>query len=129
MIKSQNADVNIPVLRVEFRLDVNGNPMLINKDSVNHYKIRISIDNIPADVYAVNYQLHPSYISPFREERNRANSFGFNTTTYGDYIISAELMGKKGNQIISTLVSESLDRNHMQKNKLIAEALKNIKEA
>ena len=129
MIKSENTGTDVPKLMVKFRLDEKGTPIFISQGSVKHFKIHISIDNSPDDTYAVNYQLHPSYISPFREERNRAEAFGFNTTTYGDYIISAELMGRKGNHIVSTLVSEALDRNHSEKNQFISDALKEIKEA
>ena len=127
MIKSENTGT--PKLKVAFRLNEKGNPMVIDKDSVKHYKIHVSVEETPNDVYSVNYILHPSYINPFREERNRDGGFGFDTTTYGDYVISAELKGKKGNAIISTLVSESLEKSHQPQNPALMEALKNIREA
>lgn len=118
MLKSKSDQPNHrPAIQIVFRADGNGNPLYIDDKGKRHYKIRISIINIPADAYAVNFQLHPSYISPFREQRNLAESFAFNTTTYGDYTISAELMGKKVNTIVSGLVSDLLARYYADSGK------------
>ncbi|HEX7845736.1 MAG TPA: pYEATS domain-containing protein [Chitinophagaceae bacterium] len=107
--KSDQPD-NRPEIQIAFRTNENGDPLYIDDKGTRHFKIRISIQNIPGDSYAVNYQLHPSYISSFREQRNREEDFAFNTTTYGDYIISAEVMGKKINTIASGLVSDLINK-------------------
>lgn len=127
MLKSENYNSNHrPAIQINFRLDENGNPLYIQDKDIWHYKIHISIINIPEDTYAVNYLLHPSYISAFREQRNQSENFGFNTTTYGDYVISAELMGKKVNTIVSGLVSELLSKYYWKNGARNAEINKAI---
>jgi len=118
-----------PEISVRFQLDEQGNPMVINKNGINHYKIEISAQNIPDDVYAANYQLDDSYISPFREEHDKENSFKFKTTTYGDYSIAASLLGKQKNYITSTPISKALMKSHENDltNFKIQEALESIK--
>jgi len=118
-----------PEISVRFQLDEQGNPIVISKDGINHYKIEISTENIPADVYAANYQLDDSYISPFREEHDKENSFKFKTTTYGDYSIAASLLGKQKNYLTSTPISKALIKSHGNDltNSKIKEALDLIK--
>jgi hypothetical protein len=121
---------NRPAIKIEFRLDENGNPLFIEQGNYKHYKIHISVENYPEDIYAVSYQLHPSYISPYRQQQNKDEDFGFNTTAYGDYVISAELLGKTKNAIASGLVSDALQKAYSDNNSLsVHEAIENIKAA
>ena len=118
-----------PEISVRLVLDDQGNPVVIKSGNVSHYKIEVATENIPDDVYAANYQLHESYISPFREEREKENSFKFKTTTYGDYSIAASLLGKKKNYLTSTQISKALAKSHKDElgNSKIKEALDHIK--
>ena len=116
-----------PEINVQFILDSEGNPVFIEHDNVKHYRIEISLQNIPDDVYATNYQLHPSYISPFREETDKNKNFRFATTTYGDYSLSASLLGKSRNYLTSGIISKALeDRYVTTNNQKIKDAITEI---
>lgn len=123
-----NSIIN-PEILIRFSLDEKGNPISISEKEINHYKVEVSIENIPEDVYAANYQLDSSYISPFREELNKQNSFKFVTTVYGDFSIAANLLGKQKNYLTSSLVSKALNESHKNElsNPKIKEALSNIR--
>lgn len=119
--------MNNPELAVQFVLDDQGSPQYIESKNKKHYKIEVSLKGIPDDVYAANYKLDESYINPYREEMNKAGEFKFNTTTYGDYIISASLLGKKRNYLTSNMVSRALREKYKDSNNPhIAKALKDI---
>jgi len=121
--------MNNPELDVKFLLDKDGNPQYIESGNKKHYKIEISLKEIPEDVYAANYKLDESFINPYREELNKSADFKFNTTTYGDFIISASLLGKKRNYIASNMISRILKEKYRDSNNpMIKETLKDIME-
>jgi hypothetical protein len=99
-------------ISVKFILDEEGNPLTIEGSGKRHYKILVYAERFPEDVYSVEYRLHPSYINPYRVQDNKAGNFEFKTTTYGDYSISASLMGSKQNYIASCIISQALKENN-----------------
>lgn len=122
--------MNYPKIGVKFILDEKtGKPLVINSNNLNHYKIEVSIENIPDDVYAVNYQLDPSYINSFREETNKEEKFTFQTTSFGDFSFSASLQGKNQNYLTSNTLSRALRETYDENNNPeVDEAIKYIKE-
>jgi hypothetical protein len=111
-------------------LDANGDPSFISdeKTTLKHYRLLISSVNVPADVYSVQYQLHPSYINNFRIEDEREKNFSFKTTAYGDYSISATFLGKTKNHMLSCIVSKALEESHgPNPSEKVAEAIRALK--
>lgn len=104
--------MNIPEINVQFLTDEQGNPKSIESNGLKHFKIEVSLKNVPDDVYAANYQLDPSYINPFREEMNKEEEFKFGTTTFGDYSISASLLGRTHNYLTSGIISKALIKQY-----------------
>lgn len=118
-----------PRLKVEFILNEQGEPTYIEKNGLKHFRIRISTLEFADDIYEVQYQLDPTYINPFRVEDNRQEKFSFTTTTYGDYSVSASLMGKKGNHVVSCIISKALRESHPDHHAEIERAISDIKSA
>jgi hypothetical protein len=99
-------------IEVKFVLDKDGNPQFIEAGGRKHYKIEVGMKAFPEDSYAVQYQLDSSYINPLREETNKDDAFRFKTTTYGDYSISAAIMGRKSRETASAIISRALKESH-----------------
>lgn len=119
---------NQPAIQIKFLTDSNGAPIFIEQGERKHYKIEVSVQNVPDDVYAVNYTLDPTYLVPFREFVNKQDDFRFDTTTYGDYILLACAMGKSRNYSTSELVSKALENAYKENaNPYISEAINEIK--
>jgi hypothetical protein len=120
--------INQASISVKFLLDEKGDPLFIDDGQKRHYKIVVFAKTFPEDVYAVEYQLDSSYVNPFRIQDNRDKNFEFQTTTYGDYSISASLLGKKQNYLTSCIISKALEENNEQPlNPNLGEAIGRIK--
>jgi pYEATS domain-containing protein involved in immunity len=101
-----------PKIRAEFVLDPGGRPRAENRDNRNHYKIRLFVADVPQDTYAVTYKLHPSYYNPVREVRRGTNEFEEVITSYGDYVVKAEMRSKKSVDIDATDLSRALKETY-----------------
>ena len=113
-------------IKIAFVLDEAGKPSVITQGGLTHYRIVISIANPPEDVYSVQYQLDPSYINSFRIEDNKSEKFAFQTTAYGDYSLTASLLGRQGTYLASCIVSKALKGNYNNPSGEIQSALKAI---
>ena len=91
-----------PEIKATFELDDHGDPVAIKRGDLNHYRIRLNLENAPEDTYAVTYTLHESYYEPVREARDKANKFEEDLTSYGDFVIQAQVRTREG--IITTTV-------------------------
>lgn len=94
-------------IEMEFVLDDAGKPKSIQKRR-KHYYIRAHIENVPNDVYAVTYLLDPSFASPMREIRDKANSFPLTIATYGNFILQAEIRGMDGTRRTGRSIEKAL---------------------
>jgi len=101
-----------PEIKATFELDDHGDPVAIKRGDLNHYRIRLNLENAPEDTYAVTYTLHESYYEPVREARDKANKFEEDLTSYGDFVIQAQVRTREG--IITTTVplSTALAESH-----------------
>lgn len=95
-----------------FILDEVGKPHFTNPKAHSHYKISLHIEDLPSDAYAVTYYLHESYYDPVREIRDKASSFAFNTTSYGDYEVTAKVRTKEGALTTKRTLYEALKETY-----------------
>lgn len=112
---------NQPSLKAEFILD-KGKPDFFRGKKENHYKIRLYLDDVPDDVNIVTYRLDDTYYDPIREAVNKKNSFECNITSYGDYEIKINALGKNGNYSASRKLSEALEdyyHEHRRTNEIL----------
>jgi hypothetical protein len=102
-----------PKIRAEFKLDDNGNPVTVSRTgSRTHYPIRLFMEDVPADTFAVTYVLHPTYYNPRREARRRDRQFEESITSYGDYMVKAKVRGKTGVDHFAYWLSDALQETY-----------------
>lgn len=100
--------MNSPKIRAEFQLDEKGKPLAIDRNNLKHYKIRLYMVDVPEDAYAVVYRLDETYYDPTREVRRGAPDFEERITSYGDYVVKAEIRGKKSSDLSAVELSQAL---------------------
>jgi hypothetical protein len=119
-----------PTIKATFELDERGQPLLVQRDNLNHYRIRLQVEGAPEDTYAVTYVLHETYYAPVRESRDRAHEFAEELTSYGNYTVQAKIRTKNECPLVVTSsLSEALRVGHPdQQTAEIEAALKYIGE-
>jgi hypothetical protein len=101
-----------PTLKATFQLDEQGQPERIQNAGLNHYLIKVEIEDAPEDTYAVTYQLDESYYEPVRESRDPQQRFAEDLTSFGDYPIQAKIRTKGGVLTVSSPLSAALKAGH-----------------
>jgi hypothetical protein len=101
-----------PVIKAMFELDQLGRPEAIQRENHKHYRIRLHVENVPDDTYAVTYLLHETYYEPVRESRDRNAQFAEDLTSYGDFTVQARVRSKEGVATIATPLSAALEAGH-----------------
>jgi hypothetical protein len=101
-----------PVIKATFELDEKGLPAFIERGDRKHYRIRLHVENVPDDTYAVTYKLHETYYDPVRESRDRAAGFTEDLTSYGDFTVQAKIRSKEGVATVATPLSAALEAGH-----------------
>ncbi len=82
---------------IRFETDDLGNPRFVKDDGTRHYRLLFELENLPPDVYAATFELHPSYYDPVRTVRpDREGRVRMKTTSYGDYDLKVRLRTKDG---------------------------------
>ena len=102
-----------PTIHAEFETDAKGR-LVAPKQSGGrkHYGIRFSVDGAPEDAFAVIYLLHETYYDPVREVRT-APEFAEGTTSYGDYIVRADINRSNGStEVASAWLSDALKERY-----------------
>ncbi len=97
-----------PKIRAEFGLDPNHNPIAIAAGDKIHYTIRLFMENVPEDAQEVIYQLDETYYNPTREIRRDQEGFRENITSYGDYVVKAQIRRKTYSDLVTAYLSEAL---------------------
>jgi hypothetical protein len=101
-----------PKLIANFVLDSAGKPKSVERNGIKHYFLRLGVEDLPEDAYAVTYKLDESYYDPIRESRERADSFAEELTSYGDYVVQAKVRSKQGVEPIAENLSRALEIGH-----------------
>lgn len=101
-----------PKICAAFQLDGEGRPIAMVRNNRRHYKIRLFMEDVPQDAYAVTYKLHESYYNPTREVRRGATKFEEQITSYGDYVVKAEVRGKKASGFAAVELSRALKETY-----------------
>lgn len=115
-----------PTIEAELSFDDSGKPRII-KRSRKHYLIRLRTTNTPPSTYAVTYLLHESYPNPLREVRDKDADFPLETTSYGDYTVTAKVRHPEGVDIVTVDLARSLYEKYKNSNDPdIQQALKDI---
>ncbi len=102
----------LPAIKATFDLDENGQPTAIQSGNLKHYRIRLQVDNVPEDTYAVTYMLDDTYYNPVRESRERDAGFAQELTSYGDFTVQAKVRSKGGVTTVATPLSAALRAGH-----------------
>ncbi len=117
-----------PVIKAVFELDEKGQPLFVKGADHKHYRIRLHVENVPEDTYAVTYLLDESYYNPVREARDRAAGFTEELTSYGDYDLQAKIRSREGTAAVTTKLSAALEAGHADEvSPQIESALKDIR--
>ncbi|MBZ5614667.1 MAG: hypothetical protein LAO23_11710 [Acidobacteriia bacterium] len=101
-----------PVIKAVFELDEKGQPAFVEGTDHRHYRIRLHVENVPEDTYAVTYLLHETYYNPVRESRDRTVGFTEDLTSYGDYTVQAKIRSREGIIAVATQLSAALAAGH-----------------
>jgi len=102
--------IDSPQLIASFVLE-DGRPVYDEGDGHRHYRIIFELQNVPTDVFAATYELHPSYWDPTRAvKRTEDGRFRLETTSYGDYRVKVRLRSREGFTYVVDKVSTALRR-------------------
>jgi transcription initiation factor IIF auxiliary subunit len=100
-----------PHLGARFLTSASGEPEFVGERDHRHYKVILEIEDLPKDVYAATFELHPTYYDPVRTLRPDQNGqIRLETTTYGDYDLSVLLRTKEGEERIRGNLLQELRR-------------------
>jgi len=115
-----------PILKAKFILDAQGKP---KGRASGDYQIKLFVENVPSDAYAVTYRLDESYYDPAREAINRVDDFAEEITSYGNYLIIARIRAKSSpKEIRRSLYDALMDFHRGNDDPSIMKALKDIAE-
>jgi hypothetical protein len=116
-----------PSIKATFQLDDQGRPERLQHAGLNHYRIKLEIEDAPQDTYAVTYLIDESYYEPVRESRDPAQGFPEDLTSFGDYPIQAKIRTKGGVLSVMAELSTALKAGHeLHLTPAIETALKDI---
>ena len=98
-----------PKLSVRLETDDKGEPAVVEKGGLRHYKVVFEVDGAPADTYAATFELDPSYYDPRRTLKPDADGkFRLETTTYGNYPVVVRLHRSGGDLMLKANVAQAL---------------------
>jgi hypothetical protein len=98
-----------PQLRAEFVTDANGTPETVHGEGVDHFRIKLFVDDAPDGTHAVTYELDPTYFDPVREVRAGVQRFEQEITSYGDYELSARVRHRGRTEYLGTSLTKALE--------------------
>jgi hypothetical protein len=117
-----------PVIKATFELDEQGQPAFVRQADLKHYMIRLHVENVPDDTYAVTYLLDETYHNPVRESRDGTAGFSENLTSYGDYTVQAKIRFREGTLTVAAPLSAALEAGQAQQaSPAIVSALEEIR--
>jgi hypothetical protein len=117
-----------PVIKATFQLDEKGQPVFVRQADLKHYRIRLHVENVPDDTYAVTYLLDESYHNPVREARDGEGGFSEDLTSYGDYTVQAKIRSREGILTVAAPLSAALEAGQaMDASPEIVSALQEIR--
>jgi hypothetical protein len=121
---------NSPRLKADFIFDSRGDPTFVADEEKKHYYIKFEVENVPPDVYAATFELHPTYYDPVRTIFPDSNGhIELATTSYGDYDLKVRLRTKEGREVpVTDSLANMLQRNRaaMPSNPTIDSAIADI---
>lgn len=118
-----------PKLKAKFVTKSDGSLDTIERKGLRHYRIELSLDDVdPTSTRLVTYDLDPSYLDPKREVAPGTPAFAQQITSYGDYPVTATVLGHGGQSWTVRKLSEALEETYGSgQSAAIADALKDIK--
>jgi hypothetical protein len=120
--------MDTPVIKATFTLDQEGRPVVVERGDLKHYQIKLRVENVPEDTYAVTYLLDESYYDPVREARDRDTGFAEDLMSYGDYTVQAKVRSREGVAAVAIPLSAALEAGHGKDSSAeIASALNDIR--
>ncbi len=102
-----------PVIRATFKLNEKGEPEVVEHDDLKHYRIRLQMENLPENTYAVTYLLDETYYDPVHESRDQKSFFPTELTSYGDYTLQAKVRTRERVETVATPLSAALKRSYL----------------
>jgi hypothetical protein len=102
-----------PMIRATFKLNEKGEPEFIQRDNRKNYRIRLNMENPPADTYAVTYiLLHETFYDPVLESRDRESGFAKEFTSYGNFTLQAKIRTRDRVETAAILLSAALESSY-----------------
>jgi hypothetical protein len=99
-----------------FIMDENGVPKYEKVGGHKHYFIKLFIDGAPKDAQKTTYTLHETYFDPIRDVSRDDGKFVEPITSYGDYIIKANVLTPDGRQVVNRSLSDALRSSYSHDN-------------
>ena len=99
--------MNTPYIKAAFEVDDKGLPIRHEYGGLNHYSIRLSVQDAPETTYAITYMLDETFVNPVREAR-KDSEFAEEIQTYGDFPVIAKVRTREGIQTVSVRLTEAL---------------------
>ena len=123
-----SSEMSKPIIEAELLFDANGKPEFVQRGR-KHYRINLKTKNAPQDTYAVTYLLDESYQDPVREVRDRDSHFQLQTTSFGDYKVSAQVRRPTGISVVTVGLADALLEKYGDSlEPAVQEALRDIRE-
>lgn len=117
-----------PVLAANFILDGDGKPLFSESGGHRHYAITLAVKNVPSSAYGATFELDPTYYDPIRSASPTGGVAEIETTSYGDYIVTARLNSKEKAPALRTSLSRALRETHADGGPAFEKALRDIME-
>jgi hypothetical protein len=115
-------------LIAEFEMDQNSRPAYIADGNKVHYKIWLSLLNVPSWCTLATYRLHPTYRNSVREVSRGTPRFKELITAYGDFEVFVNLFGDETERLPPVLLSGALEEQYTGNNDpAIRQAIDTIK--
>jgi hypothetical protein len=129
-MRGHNMPPTRPKLKAKFVTGPDGCPEAIERNGLKHYRIELSLDGVDSEsTRLVTYDLDPSYVDPKREVTSSTPAFAQRITSYGDYPITATVLGRGGQNWTVQNLSDALEETYgPDRPAVIVAALKDIKE-
>ena len=117
-----------PKLRAAFVLDSQKKLIVSQSGSRRNYKIKLFLENLPPDTFAVTYRLHESYYNPIREVRDKTGGFEHTITSYGEFIVTSKIRTTSFSKELTKSLYQALKYTHGSENdSSIVQALEDIR--
>jgi serine/threonine protein kinase len=100
-----------PRIRAAFVLDSNQKPLMADDGRYTHYRIRLSVENVPDGTYNVTYGLHESYGEPLREV-SQGPTYEEDITAYGLSEVKALIRYKKTFDLVAVNMWDALQETY-----------------